>query len=131
MGWLQHPDDEDGKEKDMKWGFADTVPNRIHGKMRDKLAQAGLAYPLPSVVDVEKYYAGGVIRRSDLKDGVWYVGMCRNASCAVWDAEKGCFWYIRFKFDARFAESINHIADDNGFDLFVPMFEVNDGVVSV
>lgn len=110
--------------------FADTVPNRIYYKMRDKLKSAGLEYSLPKQFDVEKYYAGGVIRRSDLKDAVWYVGMCRNASCAIWDAERGVFWYVRFKFANRFAESINHIADDNGFDLFVPMFEVNDGIMS-
>lgn len=58
--------------------------------------------------------------KSELKDGVYYAGHCRNADAAVWDAENQLFWYMRTKFRDRFHESISHPSDDNGFDLFYP-----------
>lgn len=74
--------------------------------------------------ELEKAYADGMIRKEDLKDGVSYKGHCRNASVAVWHAEKGRFTYQREKFGSVFPEDINHPADDNGFDLFTPYEEI-------
>lgn len=56
---------------------------------------------------------------------VWkcYEGSCRNASNAVWNGEK--FTYRRTKFGYTYDEDINHFQDDDGFDLFVPLKEVN------
>lgn len=83
-------------------------------------------YPIPREFDIEKdYYANGVIRKEDLIDGATYRGDCRNASEAVWHAYKNCFTYKRTKFMDTFNEDINHIADDNGFDLFIPLEKIN------
>lgn len=62
------------------------------------------------------------VRKSDLIDGEYYYGHCRNAKCAKWIAERNVFVYIRTKFGSRFPEDINHPEDDDGFDLFVPFF---------
>ena len=70
--------------------------------------------------DVDDYYKLGVIRKDDLVDGAYYFGVCRNADVAQWDAKRNCFWYMRHKFGHVCSESINHISDDNGYDLFVP-----------
>ena len=74
--------------------------------------------------ELEKAYTDGMIRKEDLKDGKSYKGHCRNASVAVWHADKVKFTYQRTKFGATFPEDINHPADDNGFDLFTPHEEV-------
>ena len=74
--------------------------------------------------ELEAAYAQGMIRKSELKDGVSYKGRCRNASVAVWNAEKGRFTYQRTKFGSTFPEDINHPEDDNGFDLFTPYEEI-------
>lgn len=102
----------------------------LHEIMEERLFKAGLEYPLPKPFDLQAYYRlGGVVRREDLRDGVWYAGLCRNASLAVWDAEKGVFWYLRWKWHGPpFAESIHHLADDDGYDLFVPMAVVDERV---
>lgn len=62
------------------------------------------------------------VRKSDLVDGEYYFGSCRNSNCARWDAEKQEFTYMRTKFGTRFPETIKHPEDDDGFDLFVPYF---------
>ncbi len=74
----------------------------------------------------------GAIPKSKLKDGAYYYGRCRNAYVAKWNAGKvgkvhsptGQFTYMRTKFSSTFPEDINHFEDDNGFDLFVPIQEV-------
>ena len=73
----------------------------------------------------EKLYAAGIIRKEDLEDGQTYLGNCRNADRAVWDASRNCFVYQRHKFGYIFPEDINHLADDNGYDLFVPIKKID------
>lgn len=70
----------------------------------------------------------GMVAKSDLVDGQYYQGTCRNAQVAVWRAnepkyrsEPGCFVYMRTKFSSVFPETINHPEDDNGFNLFIPV----------
>lgn len=65
------------------------------------------------------------IPKKDLKDGVKYKGKCRNASEAVWHADKNVFTYKRHKFGDVFDEDINHFEDDDGYDLFVPIKEID------
>lgn len=60
------------------------------------------------------------VPKKDLKHGVEYTGHCRNATKAVWDAEKERFAYQRTKWGHTFTEYINHPEDDAGYDLFVP-----------
>ena len=75
----------------------------------------------PSRGDIEDYYKKGVIKKENLIDGRSYFGICRNAEIAKWDSKKNVFLYIRTKFNKTRIEEINHIADDNGYDLFIPV----------
>lgn len=56
--------------------------------------------------------------KSDLVDGQWYFGKCRNTSQARWSAEKQRFEYIRTKFSFKFREEICCPEDDKYFDVF-------------
>ena len=76
--------------------------------------------------DVDDYYKLGVLKKDDLVDGAYYFGTCRNADIAKWDAKGNCFWYMRYKVGLAFSEKINHISDDNKFDLFVPFQRIDD-----
>jgi hypothetical protein len=60
-----------------------------------------------------------IIPKDKLQDGHYYVGRCRNASLARWDAKANCFKHWREKWGRWFIEEINHPEDDNGFDLFI------------
>lgn len=62
------------------------------------------------------------VRKSDLIDGEYYYGYCRNSTCARWSETKDEFEYVRHKFGSTFTDSINHPEDDNGYDLFIPLF---------
>lgn len=64
--------------------------------------------------------------KSELKDGTYYEGSCRNSGIAAWDAEHQLFWYRRYKFGSFFTEDIRHPEDDNGFDLFYPTAECGE-----
>lgn len=74
--------------------------------------------------ELEKAYSKGMIRKTALIDGKTYKGHCRNASEAVWYAEKDCFTYQRTKWGSTFPEDINHPEDDDGFDIFTPYEEI-------
>ena len=88
---------------------------------------------IPDIPIVEKeiyndYIVPNLIRcwaipKEKLIVGKCYEGSCRNASNAVWNGEK--FTYRRTKFGYTYDEDINHFQDDDGFDLFVPLKEVN------
>ena len=67
----------------------------------------------------------GAIPKNKLVVGKRYYGSCRNASVAVWLGD--VFEYQRYKFGHTFPEKINHFEDDNGYDLFVPIRELEDG----
>ena len=73
---------------------------------------------------LEEAYASGMIKISDLKDGVEYYGCCRNSSVARWNAKDGRFYYTRTKFGSSFEEGIECCENDDGFDLFIPVAEV-------
>jgi hypothetical protein len=90
--------------------------------------------PLPEGA-VEKAVMVGLLPKKDLVDGRYYYGHCRNARVARWDANgkpglgveegsAGRFVHIRHKFGESFPESINHPEDDNGFDFFIPVAEI-------
>lgn len=61
----------------------------------------------------------GAIPKNELKKGVAYIGICRNAELAMWNGER--FNYLRYKFGAWFDDTINHFEDDGHFDVFVPL----------
>ncbi len=62
----------------------------------------------------------GAIPKSELVHCAQYLGVCRNACVAKWDAKNQKFYYLRTKFEHTFMEKINHPEDDDGFDLFIP-----------
>ena len=70
---------------------------------------------------IKKLIECGAIPKKDLEDGQTYTGECRNASEAVWHADKQKFTYLRYKWGSSFNEDINHFEDDNFYDLFVPI----------
>jgi len=87
-----------------------------------RLFDIGLSLDVPKPMTPEilqRYYDAGVIQKKDLKFGEYYWGRCRNASLAMWDGSH--FVYIRIKSLNVFLEKINHIEDDDGYDLFVPI----------
>lgn len=65
-------------------------------------------------------YTPDYLRKTELLDGGWYAGKCRNAFFAQWDSAQNCFFHLRLKFSRLFKEKINHPEDDDGFDLFFP-----------
>ena len=67
----------------------------------------------------------GAIPKDKLVVGKRYYGSCRNASVAVWLGD--VFEYQRYKFGLTFPEKINHFEDDDGYDLFVPIRELEEG----
>lgn len=73
---------------------------------------------------VEKHYHA--IPKNELEIGKEYNGECRNASKAIWNGEK--FTYQRRKFGSTYPEEINHYENDNGYDVFVPIKEVNNEI---
>ena len=72
----------------------------------------------------EKHYK--IIPKSELIINKKYNGNCRNASEAVWNGEK--FIYKRHKFGTNYIEEINHYEDDDGYDVFVPIEEINNEI---
>ena len=82
---------------------------------------------LPKPIPVELYdelYSRGILKKEDLKKDSYYYGTCRNANIAKWNGEK--FVYVRHKFGSSFPEEINHLSDDDGYDLFIPLKEITE-----
>jgi len=42
-----------------------------------------------------------LLPKSELKDGAWYIGECRNSNLAQWDAARNVFVHWREKFESR------------------------------
>lgn len=59
-----------------------------------------------------------ILAKSELVDGAYYVGRCRNATIARWSAEHGSFFHWRIKFTQVFVEDIKHPVDEHYFDVF-------------
>lgn len=76
----------------------------------------------PTTFFYDEVYNKGVLRKDKLEIGKYYYGKCRNAKVAMWDGS--VFVYMRDKWGTKYPEEINHLADDNGYDLFIPIKEV-------
>ena len=102
---------------------------REHYKNKE-LFQVGdndIEYPLVKDVELQKWLEDrfielGAIPKEKLIVGKWYLGGCRNADRAMWKGEN--FEYDRYKFGSTFKEKIKHFQDDDGFDVFVPIKEI-------
>lgn len=66
-------------------------------------------------------YRKGIIPKKNLKKNIYYKGKCRNATVSLWNGFE--FVHMRNKFGSYYIDSVNHIEDDNGYDLFVPLRE--------
>lgn len=75
-------------------------------------------------LEVAGAYQAGIIPKLQLKHGVYYYGSCRNATVAMWNANLDCFEYMRSKLGSVFSETIRALEDDDGFDLFFPVCEI-------
>lgn len=65
----------------------------------------------------------GAIPKDKLIPGKIYKGTCRNADIATWTGTK--FIYKRTKHGTTYNEEINHFEDDDGSDLFVPLYKLD------
>ena len=70
---------------------------------------------------VENLLRCGAIPKSKLEFGKTYIGNCRNTTEATWNGKE--FVYERYKFGTQYLDKINHFEDDDGYDLFVPLYE--------
>lgn len=87
----------------------------------DTIRQIDLPKPIP--IDLyDELFKKGIIPKKDLVFGKYYFGRCRNSKVARWEGNE--FTYMRIKFSWTFPEKINHLEDDDGSDLFVPLYEV-------
>lgn len=86
---------------------------------------------IPKVKDKELYeryivknlIRCGAIPKDQLVVGKTYLGSCRNTSKATW---KGTFFvYDRYKNYSYYEDEINHFQDDDGYDLFVPIKQLD------
>lgn len=97
--------------------------NKVSKMDINKIKNIQLPNPLRKI-HYDILYDIGVLRKEQLIDGEYYEGFCRNADVAMWDEKENCFWYMRHKFGSVFAEKINHLQDDNFYDLFIPIRRV-------
>jgi hypothetical protein len=79
-----------------------------------------LPQPIPYAM-YNELYRKGIIPKKDLKKNTYYRGKCRNAKVALWNGFE--FVHMRYKFGSFLLDSVNHLEDDDGFDLFVPLRE--------
>jgi len=95
-------------------------------KMRELLKEQGLDESPSKGFDKNAYYDIGVIKKEDLESGSYYWGICRNSEIAMWDKDCNSFWYMRTKCPdfKPFIDSINHLEDDDGYDLFIPLSKI-------
>lgn len=66
----------------------------------------------------DEYTTRPIFPKDQLQHGVYYVGRCRNASVARWNADRQCFFHWREKFGVVFLEAIKHPDDESHFDVF-------------
>lgn len=88
---------------------------------KDNLCKIKLPKPIPYAL-YNELYNKGIIRKKNLKKNHYYYGECRNANVALWNGFE--FIYVRCKFGTCFNETIKHLEDDNGYDLFIPLYEM-------
>jgi guanosine-3',5'-bis(diphosphate) 3'-pyrophosphohydrolase len=77
---------------------------------------------LPKPISFGMYnelYKKGIVPKKDLIKNKYYKGKCRNATVALWNGFE--FVYMRSKYGHYYIDEVNHLEDDNGYDLFVPL----------
>ena len=74
-----------------------------------KEAQSNGGFELP---EFDELTHRRLLPKSALHDGAYYVGRCRNASVARWNARQQCFYHWREKFGRIYIEKIKHPVDE-------------------
>jgi hypothetical protein len=87
----------------------------------DSIERIHLPKPIPKEL-YDELFSKGILKKEQLKKNHYYYGTCRNSNIAQWNGEE--FVYMRTKFGDIFPETINHLSDDNGYDLFIPLKEI-------
>lgn len=72
-----------------------------------------------------------LLTKDQLEDGAYYVGRCRNASVARWNAEEGQFYHWREKFGRVYIETIKHPIDEEQFDVFRPIYKLSSAPFAI
>ncbi len=68
----------------------------------------------------------GMIPKSNLRDGCYYLGICRGAPVARWNAGLEKFQFLKESMKwVKLASPIPHPEDDDGFDFFIPVLCLN------
>lgn len=89
----------------------------------DEYSILGIHLPKPITDELyNELYSKGILRKEELKINSYYLGQCRNADVAMWTGVD--FIYMRYKFKSYYVDKINHLSDDDGYDLFIPLKEV-------
>ena len=93
----------------------------------DLMKEMGVNGRILKEFDIEKdYYDKGVIRHNDLKDGQYYLGKCRNNNIGKWNAKKNVMEYMKCAFGAMYKDDVNYLNNDNGYDLFIAIKEIDE-----
>lgn len=95
---------------------------------KNTIYQIKLPKPIPSVL-YDELYQKGIIPKKELEIGKYYWGKCRNANVALWNGDK--FTYMRTKFNWCYPEDINHLENDDGFDLFIPLYVTTPNEIQI
>jgi hypothetical protein len=97
-------------------------------ELRKKLDQFFLIVgPVPNPITPEWLtlaVSAGMLAKDNLKNNTYYYGHCRHTNVACWNETEKVFNYVRHKFDYKFIDQIEHPESDRGFDLFIPIAEV-------
>lgn len=80
-----------------------------------------LPRPIPDEL-YKELFSKGILKKEELKKDSYYYGTCRNSNVSKWDGKR--FIYMRYKFGTSFPEEINHLSDDDDYDLFIPLKEI-------
>lgn len=78
-------------------------------------------------VNVPEAVKAGMIPKAQLTHNQEYIGYCRSYTKGTWDAVNNVFVGKRHKFLECYDEFTVHPEDDEGFDVFVPVAELEVG----
>jgi (p)ppGpp synthase/HD superfamily hydrolase len=85
---------------------------------RETIYRIHLPQPIPYSL-YKELFKKGIVPKHKLIKGKYYFGKCRQSQVALWNGY--VFVYMRTKFGSIYPEDINHLEDDNGYDLFIPL----------
>ena len=91
------------------------TPNLPAGLLRPDMDSRKPIFQLP---EYDELTHRPLLPKAALVHGRYYIGRCRNASVARWNASQHCFYHWREKFGRIYIEKIKHPDDEETFDVF-------------